>query len=102
MTDLYAFPKPGDPSRSIVIMDVHPSVGVNPPRPASYPRNGREPTDDVADAFLAVITNGKVTGDGVGPHSDLLTEFPYLAPPHTNRSPMEAGLETVGQAGHAR
>jgi hypothetical protein len=33
---------------------------------------------------------------------DLLTEFPYLAPPHTNRSPMEAGLETVGQAGHAR
>jgi hypothetical protein len=55
-------------------------------RPASYPRNGRKPTDDVADVFLAVITNGRVTGDGVGPHSDLLAEFPYLGPPHNDRS----------------
>jgi hypothetical protein len=23
-----------------------------------------------------------VTGDKVGPHSDLLAEFPYLGPPH--------------------
>jgi hypothetical protein len=23
-----------------------------------------------------------VTGDKVGPHGDLLAEFPYLAPPH--------------------
>jgi hypothetical protein len=23
-----------------------------------------------------------VTGDKVGPHSDLLGEFPYLGPPH--------------------
>src|SRR5258705_2115937 len=30
-TDLFAFPKPGDPSKSILIMDVHPSVGVTPP-----------------------------------------------------------------------
>jgi len=35
MTDLYAFPKPGDPSKSILIMDVHPSVGVNPPGPTT-------------------------------------------------------------------
>jgi hypothetical protein len=34
-TDLYAVPKPGDPSRSILIMDVHPSVGVNPPGPTT-------------------------------------------------------------------
>src|SRR6185295_9853687 len=34
-TDLYAFPKPGDPSRSILIMDVHPSIGVNPPGPTT-------------------------------------------------------------------
>src|SRR5258708_36015045 len=26
LTDLYAFPKPGDPDKSIVIMNVHPSV----------------------------------------------------------------------------
>ena len=54
----------------------------DPTRPASYPHNGRRPSDDAADAFLTVITNGKVTGDGVGPHGDLLPEFPYLGPPH--------------------
>ena len=51
-------------------------------RPASYPSNGRTLTDDVLDHFLSVLTNGKVTTDGVGPHKDLLTEFPYLGPPH--------------------
>jgi hypothetical protein len=54
----------------------------DPTRPASYPDNGRTPSDDAADAFLTVITNGKVTGDGIGPHEDLLAEFPYLGPPH--------------------
>src|SRR5258705_125381 len=53
-----------------------------PSRPASFPGNGRTLTDDAADAFLAVLTNGQVTGDKVGPHVDLLTEFPYLGPPH--------------------
>src|SRR6476659_8142733 len=33
---------------------------VDPRRPASFPRNGRTLTDDAADAFLAVLTNGKV------------------------------------------
>lgn len=56
----------------------------DPTRPASYPQNGRKPSDDAADAFLAVITNGKVTGDGAGPHGDLLAEFPYLGSPHKN------------------
>ena len=74
----------------------------DPTRPASYPLNGRKLTDDAADAFVTVITNGKVTGDGIGPHGDLIAEFPYLGPPHTDRSAMEAGLETAGQAGHAR
>ena len=32
-TDLYAFPKPGDAGKSILIMNVHPSAGVNPPGP---------------------------------------------------------------------
>ena len=30
LTDLYAFPKPGDVGKSILVMNVHPSVGVNP------------------------------------------------------------------------
>ncbi len=51
-------------------------------RPVSFPHNGRTLTDDVVDVFLSMLTNGKVTGDKVGPHGDLLDEFPYLGPPH--------------------
>jgi hypothetical protein len=54
----------------------------DPARPASYPQTGRTLTDDVVDGFLTILTNGKVKGDGVGPHGDLLVEFPYLGPPH--------------------
>jgi hypothetical protein len=57
-------------------------LSYDPRRPASSPTNGRTLTDDAADAFLAVFTNGKVTGDKVGPHNDLLDEFPYLGSPH--------------------
>jgi hypothetical protein len=57
-------------------------LSYDPTRPASFPVNGRTLTDDAADAFLAVLTNGRVTGDKVEAHSDLLAEFPYLAPPH--------------------
>jgi hypothetical protein len=53
-------------------------------RPARYPDNGRGLTDDVPDYFLPLLTNGKVTGDGVDAHTDLLDEFPYLGPPHAN------------------
>jgi hypothetical protein len=35
LTDLYAFPEPGSPSKSILIMNVHPSAVVNPPGPAA-------------------------------------------------------------------
>ena len=54
-------------------------------RPASFPDNGRTLTDDGFDVFMRVLTNGKVTGDNVGPHGDLLLEFPYVGPPHQNR-----------------
>src|SRR6476660_581159 len=57
-------------------------LSYDPTRPASFPSNGRALTDDAADAFLAILTNGKVTGDKVGAHVDLLAEFPYLGPPH--------------------
>jgi hypothetical protein len=50
--------------------------------PARYPDNGRALTDDVPDYFLPLLTNSKVTSDGVGAHIDLLDEFPYLGPPH--------------------
>jgi hypothetical protein len=51
-------------------------------RPASFPENGRKPSDDAADTFLTIITNAKIKGDGIGAHGDLLSEFPYLGPPH--------------------
>jgi hypothetical protein len=35
LTDLYAFPKPGDPRKSILIMDIPPSAGLNPPGPTT-------------------------------------------------------------------
>jgi hypothetical protein len=49
--------------------------------PAVYP-NGRMPVDDVYDAMLTILTGGKITSDGVGPHNDLLTEFPFLGLPN--------------------
>jgi Domain of unknown function (DUF4331) len=57
-------------------------LSYDPTRPACFPVNGRTPTDDAGDEFLAVLTNGKVTGDDVGAHGDLLAEFPYVGPPH--------------------
>lgn len=54
----------------------------DPRRAACFPHNGRTLIDDVVDVFFSIFTNGKVTGDKVGPHGDLLDEFPYLGPPH--------------------
>lgn len=44
--------------------------------------NGRNLTDDVIDIELNLVTNGQVTGDGVGVHTDLLGSFPYVGNPH--------------------
>jgi len=58
----------------------------DPSQPAAYPHNGRALSDDVMDGFISILTNGKVTRDNVGPHTDLLTSFPYLGAPHKNRA----------------
>ena len=58
----------------------------DPRRPAAYPENGRTLTDDVMDHFISLLSNGKVTRDNVGPHNDLLADFPYVGPPHKDRS----------------
>jgi Domain of unknown function (DUF4331) len=44
--------------------------------------NGRKLQDDVIDIELNLVTNGKIKGDGVGPHTDYLPDFPYLGNPH--------------------
>jgi hypothetical protein len=58
----------------------------NPTVPAVYPTNGRTLTDDVSDFFLPLLSNGKVTEDKVGPHKDLLAQFPYVGAPHKARA----------------
>src|SRR5262245_8949151 len=57
-------------------------LSYDPTRPASFPDNGRTLTDDAFDWFIRILTNGKVTEDKVGPHRDLIPEFPYVGPPH--------------------
>src|SRR5882724_9676133 len=57
----------------------------DPTRPASFPDNGRTLTDDAFDSFIRILTNGKVKDDKVGPHGDLLLEFPYVGPSHQRR-----------------
>jgi hypothetical protein len=60
-------------------------LSYDPRRPAAYPNNGRKLSDDVMDVFISILTNGKVTTDNVGPHTDLLASFPYLGAPHKIR-----------------
>lgn len=50
-------------------------------RSAGLPDSGRTLTDDAFDQALSVYLRRQVS-DGVGPHTDLLAEFPYLGPPH--------------------
>jgi hypothetical protein len=54
---------------------------------------GREPHNDVIDTSFSALAVGlqgfdtndftPAFGDNVGPHTDLLTAFPYLGLPHT-------------------
>jgi hypothetical protein len=47
----------------------------------AFPHNGRTLNDDVVEVFLRILKNAKTNGDDkVGPHGDLLDEFPYLGP----------------------
>ena len=59
---------------------------------AAGPLNGRGLADDVIDAELNIVSGGfafagrngtgAIPTDGVGPHSDYLSTFPYLGVPH--------------------
>ena len=57
-TDLYAFPKPGDARKSILIMNAHPSAVVNPPGPTTA-----EPFASEALYELKIDTNGDAVAD---------------------------------------
>jgi uncharacterized protein GlcG (DUF336 family) len=68
-------------ARNVARMLLPDILSYDPRAPVQYPHNGRSLTDDVADLFFSIYANRKVT-DKVGPHGDLLHEFPYLGPPH--------------------
>src|ERR1700758_265031 len=57
-TDLYAFPKPGHASKSILVMNVHPSAVVNPPGPTTA-----EPFAPEALYELKIDTDGDAIAD---------------------------------------
>src|ERR1700686_3927992 len=58
LTDLFAFPKPGDASKSILISNVHPSFGFAPQGPTTT-----EPFAPEALYALKVDTNGAMVAD---------------------------------------
>ena len=58
LTDLYAFPKPGDAGKSILIMNVHPSSGFNPPESTTA-----DPFATEALYELKIDTNGDAVAD---------------------------------------
>src|SRR6266478_1716780 len=74
-TDLYAFPKPGDTGKSILIMNVHPSAGENPPGPTT--------TEPFAPEALYEL---KIDTDG-----DAVADIAY----RLSFSPFEGGAETA-------
>src|SRR5258705_8999558 len=86
-TDLYAFPKPGDASKSILIMNVHPSAGENPLGPTT--------TEPFAPEALYEL---KIDADG-----DAVADIAYrvrfsassaVGPPHQSRA-MKAPHKTT-------
>ncbi len=58
LTDLYAFPKPGEADKSILIMNVHPSAVVDPPGPTT-----REPFAPTALYEFKIDTNGDAVAE---------------------------------------
>src|SRR5262249_2805303 len=58
MTDLYAFPKPGDPSKSIIVLNVHPSFRLDSPEPTT-----QEPFSPAALYEFKIDTNRDAVAD---------------------------------------
>src|SRR3989449_7805089 len=58
LTDRYAFPKPGEAGKSILIMNVHPSASVNPPGLTTADPFGREALYE-----LKIDTDGGAVAD---------------------------------------
>ena len=87
ITDLYVFQKPGDPHKTILVMDINPHspMTADAVDPESVYELG---VDSDADAVIDIafrVRRGTVPHDGLRPHTDLRSDFPYLASPHERR-----------------
>jgi hypothetical protein len=71
-------PEQAEAAARIVLPDI---LRYDRTQPAAYP-NGRAITDDVFSARFAWLTHGKVGPDGLKPHDDMLSEFPFLGLPN--------------------
>jgi len=58
LTDLFVFTKPGDPSKSIIAFDVHPSFRLDSPKPTTT-----EPFAPGALYEIKIDTNGDAIAD---------------------------------------
>ena len=58
MTDLYAFTKPGDPAKSVIVLNVHPSFRLDSPEPTTS-----EPFKPGALYEFKIDTNGDAVAD---------------------------------------
>jgi hypothetical protein len=86
---------PADVARETALTVLPDVMHYNRTRPAHYP-NGRVLTDDVYDMRMAFLTYGRVTSDGVEPHDDYMTEFPFLGTPNAQAQSEEiAGGQTL-------
>jgi len=87
LTDLYAFPKPGDVSKSILIMKVHPSIGVNPPAPTT-----EEPFATEAVYELRIDSDG----DSIVDLACRVRFSPYEGEAQTAKLRRAEGLKAIG------
>ena len=71
-------PEAAEQAARIVLPDI---LRYDRGKPVGYP-NGRAMTDDTFSARFAWMSDGKIPPQGLKPHADLLSEFPYLGPPN--------------------
>jgi hypothetical protein len=73
------------PEEAIAAMDAErllpDMLRFDPAKPAKYP-NGRVFTDDVISYRLAFLSRGAIPPAGLEPHTDILSQFPYIGNPH--------------------
>src|SRR5437899_7564119 len=87
MTDLYAFPKPGDPGKSILVLNAHPSVGVNPPGPTT-----KEPFAPGALYEFKIATNDNAV-------ANIAYSVQFSSPEDGKRTPTLGGIKGNRPAG---